>query len=135
MNQIPNIEETNSREMETILEVLPHLILGNAEELYNNPDGEMAKNTISEMQRVIRETLHQQLQKAREEVKTKVLAFTEMRTDERYDPVMGEAFLMRNKGYNDGMRAVATFIHSELDQDCPNCDIHECCSEHLEDNK
>jgi len=65
MKQIPNIEEEKG--MELILEVLPHLILNNAEELYNNLDGEIAKNTISEMQRVIRETHHHQLQKAREE--------------------------------------------------------------------
>lgn len=69
--------ETNDRveksQMELILEVLPHLILGNAEELHNNPGGEMAKNTISEMQRVIRETHQEILTTHTQEIATDII--------------------------------------------------------------
>ena len=50
------------------------------------------------------------IKEAVEAERERIIAFTKLRTDERIDPVMGEAFLMRNKGYNDGMRAVETFI-------------------------
>ena len=59
--------------LEEILEILPHLILGNAEALYNDPDGELAKNTISEMQRVVlrahRTAITETDQQARDEEK------------------------------------------------------------------
>lgn len=53
--------------LEEILEILPHLILGNAEALYNDPDGQLAKDTISEMQRVVREANQREVKKSVEE--------------------------------------------------------------------
>lgn len=85
--------------MELILEVLPHLILGNAEELYNNPDGEMAKNTISEMQRVIRETHHQQLQKAR--VSERELVMAEIKNKYWLNPKRTKSELAKDNAWND----------------------------------
>lgn len=120
MKQIPNIEEEKG--MELILEVLPHLILGNAEELYNNPDGEMAKNTISEMQRVIRETHHQQLQKAREEERKQTLREIDIGDNDYITVRRAVAELsgipMMAITFDEHIKVIKEKLnHSELDQD------------------